>query len=262
MGNRLNGRHRDFETLIMARRNVQTARGTSLATFGTTLRTTLQIASVALFCATVTNAEQPTQVTQVTQATDKARSARVATEVKNATKKAATTAKVAAKQPAVQIDLAEARRRAAKRAIATANAPMTPAPYADTYTPAYAPLATHANATLRARASTIEISGVSRRPAAATSSFTQTQSTYSVIVTPTSIDAHVLRNIYEPIAAPNIEMGDRPARGTSLCGDGRLRRFGDIDMKAFAQTLPDFNVARPRTVCVRRGVLMADYFFK
>jgi hypothetical protein len=47
-----------------------------------------------------------------------------------------------------------------------------------------------------------------------------------------------------------------------LCGDGKLRRFGEIDSKALAGLLPDFNVVRPRTVCARRGTVIADYMFK
>jgi hypothetical protein len=248
----------------MARPNVKTVKCANIARSPAPLRTPLlatwRMATAALFCVAIANAQPSLKSTHDTRRmTPTAESA-------SATKKTSTPSKVAAKQPTVKIDLDEARRRAAKRAIAAASATMAPAPYADTYTPAYAPLTTNANvnanAALRARASAIELSNLSRRAPSANTSFAQPAASYSVILTPTSIDAHVLRNIYEPIAAPRIEMGDRPPRGTSLCGDGRLRRFGDLDMKAFAQTLPDFNVARPRTVCVRRGVLMADYFFK
>jgi hypothetical protein len=176
-----------------------------------------------------------------------------------------TATKPATKTPVPRVNAAQlidSRRNAAKQAVRSSKPSNAPAPYADTYTPAYAPLSANANANLRARASSIQIANVPPRTASASDAFAKNQSLYSVIVTPTSIDANVLRNIYEPLTAPAIEVGDRPTRGTSLCSDGRLRRFGDIDMRAFAQTLPDFNVARPRTVCVRRGVLMADYFFK
>jgi hypothetical protein len=156
--------------------------------------------------------------------------------------------------------LADARKKAVKSASSASKAGVASAPYVDTYTPAYAPLT--ANANVRSKASAIQIPNASSRGVSASAAFAQNQAAHSVIVTPTSIDAHVLRNIYEPLATPSIEVGDRPARGTSLCSDGKVRRFGEIDMRAFAQTLPDFNVARPRTVCVRRGVLMADYFFK
>jgi hypothetical protein len=156
--------------------------------------------------------------------------------------------------------LTAARKSAAKSAF-TASAPgVARAPFADTYTPTNAPMT--ANASVRTKASAIQIPSASSRGASASTAFAQNQTAHSVIVAPTSIDAHVLRNMYEPLTTPSIEVGDRPARGTSLCSDGRARRFGEIDMKAFAQTLPDFNVARPRTVCVRRGVLMADYVFK
>jgi hypothetical protein len=84
----------------------------------------------------------------------------------------------------------------------------------------------------------------------------------SVVVAPPQLQAHVWRNLSESYAPPPIEMGDRPARGTSLCGDGKLRRFGEIDSKALAGLLPDFNVVRPRTVCARRGAVIADYMFK
>jgi hypothetical protein len=130
------------------------------------------------------------------------------------------------------------------------------------YSPAAAPLSVHASS--RARKATISLSPP------ATTSFAHNDSFASqslprasvVLIAPTSIDAHMLGNLHEPLIAPPIEMGDRPARGTSLCSDGRSRRFGEIDVKALAQNLPDFNGVRPRTVCVRRGVLMADYGFK
>ncbi len=132
------------------------------------------------------------------------------------------------------------------------------------YVPASAPLPPNIGAA-RARGATIATSTLSPNavsPRSETLSYATAPRASVVLLAPTSIDANVLTNLHEPLIAPAIEMGDRPARGTSLCSDGRLRRFGEIDMKAFAQTLPDFNVARPRTVCVRRGVLMADYGFK
>ncbi len=84
----------------------------------------------------------------------------------------------------------------------------------------------------------------------------------SAVVAPPKLQAHVWQNLRESYAPPPIEMGDRPARGSSLCGDGKLRRFGEIDSKALAGLLPDFNVVRPRTVCARRGAVIADYMFK
>jgi hypothetical protein len=194
----------------------------------------------------------------------------IAASEKNATSSQAKKQQSSAVKPAAKAttprvntaELIEARRNAAKQAARNDTSSNAPAPYAETYTPAYAPLGVNANASLRAQASSIQLANVVPRAVWAGDAFAKNQSTYSVVLTPTSIDAHVLRNIYEPLGAPMIEVGDRPARGTSLCSEARTRRFGDIDMKAFAQTLPDFNVARPRTVCLRRGVLMADYFFK
>jgi hypothetical protein len=84
----------------------------------------------------------------------------------------------------------------------------------------------------------------------------------SVVVMPPQLQAHVWRNLSEPYAPPLIAVGDRAPRGTSLCGDGKLRRFGEIDSKALAGLLPDFNVVRPRNVCARRSAVIADYMFK
>jgi hypothetical protein len=71
-----------------------------------------------------------------------------------------------------------------------------------------------------------------------------------------------MQNLRETAAPPLIEMGDRPARSQSLCGDGKHRKFAELDSKAVAALLPEFNALRPRTVCARRGVLIADYAFK
>jgi hypothetical protein len=76
------------------------------------------------------------------------------------------------------------------------------------------------------------------------------------------ISPHVMQNLRETAAPPLIEMGDRPARSQSLCGDGKHRKFAELDSKAVAALLPEFNALRPRTVCARRGVLIADYAFK
>jgi hypothetical protein len=84
----------------------------------------------------------------------------------------------------------------------------------------------------------------------------------SAVLAAPKLQPHVWQNLSEPSAPPSIEMGDRPARGSSLCGDGKLRRFGEIDSKALAGLLPDFNLVRPRTVCARRGAVIADYMFK
>ncbi len=76
------------------------------------------------------------------------------------------------------------------------------------------------------------------------------------------IAPNVMTNLREPVTPPRIEMGDRPARSLSLCGDGKTRRFAELDSKTVAALLPEFNALRPRTVCARRGVLIADYAFK
>ena len=73
---------------------------------------------------------------------------------------------------------------------------------------------------------------------------------------------HVMKNLYEPLVPPPVEMGDRPARSLGLCGDGKNRRFAELDSKTVAALLPEFPALRPRTVCARRGVLIADYAFK
>lgn len=73
---------------------------------------------------------------------------------------------------------------------------------------------------------------------------------------------HVMQNLRETAAPPMIEMGDHPARSQSLCGDGKYRKFAELDSKTVAALLPEFNALRPRTVCARRGVLIADYAFK
>jgi hypothetical protein len=83
-----------------------------------------------------------------------------------------------------------------------------------------------------------------------------------VLVAPTSIDAHVMQNLREPLTPEPIEVGDRPGRGTSLCSEGKVRRFGDLDSRTLASNLPDFNVVRPRSVCVRKRSLIADYAFR
>ena len=76
------------------------------------------------------------------------------------------------------------------------------------------------------------------------------------------IAPNVMTNLREPVTPPRIEMGDRPARSLSLCGDGKTRRFAELDSKTVAALLPEFNALKPRTVCARRGVLIADYGFK
>jgi len=73
---------------------------------------------------------------------------------------------------------------------------------------------------------------------------------------------NVMKNLYEPLVPPPIEMGDRPARSQGLCGDGKNRRFAELDSKTVTGMLPEFPALRPRTVCARRGVLIADYAFK
>jgi hypothetical protein len=153
-----------------------------------------------------------------------------------------------------------AQRKTAARQFAQNETPATPAaPYAPSYAPAAAPLTANPNVP---RAGSFRLNAAQSNTRDAFAASNRIVAPSSVIVAPTSIDAKVIANLHEPLTAPAIEMGDRPARGTSLCGDGRVRRFGDIDVRAFAQALPDFNVVRPRTVCVRRGVLMADYGFK
>ena len=76
------------------------------------------------------------------------------------------------------------------------------------------------------------------------------------------IAPNIMKNLYEPLVPPRIEMGDRPARSLGLCGDGKNRRFAELDSKTVAALLPEFSALRPRTICARRGVLIADYAFK
>lgn len=76
------------------------------------------------------------------------------------------------------------------------------------------------------------------------------------------IAPNVMKNLYEPLVPPPVAMGDRPARSLGLCGDGKNRRFAELDSKTVAALLPEFNALRPRTVCARRGVVIADYAFK
>lgn len=73
---------------------------------------------------------------------------------------------------------------------------------------------------------------------------------------------NLMKNLYEPLVPSPIEMGDRPARSLGLCGDGKNRRFAELDSKTVAALLPEFASLRPRTVCARRGVVIADYAFK
>ena len=73
---------------------------------------------------------------------------------------------------------------------------------------------------------------------------------------------NVQQNLHENAAPPQIQMGDRPARSTSLCGDGKNRWFTELDIKTAAALLPEFNALRLRTVCARHGVVIADYAFK
>ncbi len=94
------------------------------------------------------------------------------------------------------------------------------------------------------------------------SAYASAPATNSVVIAPTSIDAQVLSNLRAPLTVNPLEMGDLPARSTSLCGDGKIRRLGDLDARALAQSLPDFNVVRPRSVCLRRKSLIADYAFR
>jgi hypothetical protein len=77
-----------------------------------------------------------------------------------------------------------------------------------------------------------------------------------------NISPNIMRNLHETATKPMIEMGDRPARSLSLCGDGKNRKFAELDSKTVAALLPEFTALRPRTVCARRGVLIADYAFK
>lgn len=76
------------------------------------------------------------------------------------------------------------------------------------------------------------------------------------------LTANMRQNIYGPASPTAVEMGDRPARSLGLCGDGKYRRFAELDARTVAALLPEFNTVRPRTICARRGVLIADYAFK
>jgi hypothetical protein len=77
-----------------------------------------------------------------------------------------------------------------------------------------------------------------------------------------AITPNVLQNLREKSAPSPITMGDRPARSLGLCGDGKPWRFAELDGKTVAGLLPEFNALRPRTVCAKRGVVIADYAFK
>ncbi len=73
---------------------------------------------------------------------------------------------------------------------------------------------------------------------------------------------NVLQNLHENSAPLPVTVGDRPARSMGLCGDGKVWRFAELDGKTVAGLLPEFNALRPRTVCAKRGVVIADYAFK
>lgn len=73
---------------------------------------------------------------------------------------------------------------------------------------------------------------------------------------------NVLQNLRENAAPPPVTVGDRPARSMGLCGDGKVWRFAELDGKTVAGLLPEFNALRPRTVCAKRGLVIADYAFK
>jgi hypothetical protein len=76
------------------------------------------------------------------------------------------------------------------------------------------------------------------------------------------LTANMRQNMSGPVSPPIVEMGDRPARSLGLCGDGKYRRFAELDTRTVTALLPEFNSVRPRTICARRGVLIADYSFK
>jgi hypothetical protein len=82
-----------------------------------------------------------------------------------------------------------------------------------------------------------------------------------VRITPET-SANVWMNLTEPQSAFTVDMGDQPGRGSSLCSEGKQRRFGEIDSKTLAGLLPESNTIRARTVCARRGRFIADYAFK
>ncbi len=79
---------------------------------------------------------------------------------------------------------------------------------------------------------------------------------------PNRTHTSLLQNLSEPPAPFEIEMGDRPGRGTSACSEGKVRRFGDLDSRTLAQALPEFTSLRARNVCMRRRSLIADYAFR
>lgn len=81
-------------------------------------------------------------------------------------------------------------------------------------------------------------------------------------VTTAAITPNMRQNIFGPASLPGIEMGDRPARSTSLCGSSRARGFAELDVRTTAALLPEINGLQPRTICARRGVLIADYAFR
>jgi hypothetical protein len=119
------------------------------------------------------------------------------------------------------------------------------------------------NAAIQLKPPIERTASLANRGAFAAASGSSASASASVMIAPTSIDANVLQNLREPFTPATVEVGDRPARGTSMCGgDGKVRRFGDLDSKALAQNLPDFNVVRPRSVCVRSKSLIADYAFR
>ena len=85
---------------------------------------------------------------------------------------------------------------------------------------------------------------------------------YGTSSTNPNLPPHIMQNLRGPATPDQVEMGNRPARSLGLCGDGKTRRFLELDTKTVAALLPDFNSVRPRTICAKRGVLIADYAFK
>lgn len=77
-----------------------------------------------------------------------------------------------------------------------------------------------------------------------------------------AITPNMRQNLFGPASPTSIEMGDRPARSTSLCGSGRGRGLAELDIRTTAVLLPEINGLQPRTICARRGVLIADYAFR
>lgn len=120
---------------------------------------------------------------------------------------------------------------------------------------------TTAKASLKTDTRTAARSAVATAPGkmAVTPATTHANATSSATA---AITPNLRQNLFGPASPTGIEMGDRPARSTSLCGSGRARGLAELDVRTTAALLPEINGLQPRTICARRGVLIADYAFR